>query len=273
MAFDLGGMLGGIAMGGLGAVGSIFGQKSANEANARMAENANLANAMEAEKNRYFQERMRNSAYQAQVADLKAAGLNPILGMGSGGASAPSGSMATAQAARAENTMTGLAGGLSTAVDAARLSKELDQTGSQIAVNKANIATAETQQQLNVNSAKAAAENANNTRQNTIKTSRENHIASGTIDKLKKAADISADTDLKKSSIDNKAVMYDAIMNRAGQAAGVIKDAIGAFKPNFNFGGAGAPQREKWKNRDEQIEDQRQENLKKAKDLFRSKVP
>lgn len=97
---------------------NLVGQTMANEANAKQA-----SNQMD------FQERMSSTAHQRQVADLKAAGLNPLLSLNSG-ASSPQGAQATMQ-----NVMEG-------AVDSAR---EMAQLTLAIKKQKAEVDLLESQ--------------------------------------------------------------------------------------------------------------------------------
>lgn len=58
------------------------------------AQKTNKINQVEAAKNRQFQREMRNTSWQAGVADMEAAGINPALAYSQGGAAVPGGSMA-----------------------------------------------------------------------------------------------------------------------------------------------------------------------------------
>lgn len=120
----------------ISAIGSIAGGALSGQG----ARDANQANVKLAREQMSFQERMSNTSHQREVADLKAAGLNPMLGImkGSGGSSTPPG-----QTAKVENTQAAVGEGISSAARSAAevllIKAQARKTAAEAAITEATV--------------------------------------------------------------------------------------------------------------------------------------
>jgi len=227
------GVLGQVA----GSIGlNMAGSAMQNAANQRMQEDMQAFNAEQAARNREFQERMSNTAWQRGKADMEKAGINPMLAVSQGSASSPSGSAASAGIGhKSEDLLKNVPGAISSAMEASKLKKELEMQEDQQKLLKAQAGASDAQ------AAKA--------RQETISEGPGGYKSVGGYEsaKIKQlerqilqsqqgAAIARAKADEKEAINDLKAADYDAYIKRLGPLGSTAKWIYEKYQDATNRG-------------------------------------
>jgi len=196
-----GGISAGLSGGGL--LPGLAGYAAGKQEEATTAK-ANEWSAKEAQKNRAFQERMSSSAVTRATADMRAAGLNPILAAGAGAAT-PGG--ATGSTYQADSSVSQKAA--SSALDSFRVKKEMEATNKAIEAQQAQIDLSHDQ---------------------AFKVVAERRLTDQLVKKAEAelpAASAEAEARRRQALIDQKMTTFDAGLKRVGKTAEAVGNVIG----------------------------------------------
>lgn len=153
-----------IAGGAIGGITNAAGQFIANRSNQAINRRNNDFNAQQARLQRDWEERMSNTSYQRAIADMRRAGVNPMLLFSKGvGASTPTGTSATSQSPTPQgNVLSGFGHMATSAVQLAMLKTNLEKLQADRDLSLAMAKTQQTQSALNAANAANSAQDLEN---------------------------------------------------------------------------------------------------------------